>query len=444
VRVGSTSRGTAVIDIDNNDGAFTPLNGGTYSDLDVYSYALIVEATVDNGSTNTTRQVFGGVVADFALRDDGLNSTVRLEAVDLLTLAGRSKVEFLNFDPDPYVFRFNLGVQYILNGHSANDGTTIFEKVDAPLLGAAVTTYEVVGADVQTIEPFVQFKNFDGYTVGDLLNGAILPINPAVMLCGQLNFATVSGVETSQIDTHMFDGSKAPTTTYRKDFVFDPTPTGTELPFSDLDRGYNADNVVNGAQITRADPIQFGGAATQTRTHESTESVQRFGRHNVSYSKVAIRWDNTTENFEILEPGSQQTAERWSNMYDTPRFTTKSFRVSSKQVEAKAADTAITQWADYLDAKFGQWNAAKIVYTPTGGVARTDNIVVAGRSINISPENAVFTVRCLPMQDNMNVILDDAQLAKLGGTADTYDDTDYVYDELFGYDGHPVEGNRIY
>ena len=339
-----------------------------------------------------------------------------------------------------YFFRLNLGVQYILNGYvEPNTGSTIFEPVDAPLLGAAATTYAVVGADVQTIEPLVQFKGFDDYTVADLLNGALLPVNPAVMLCGRLQFTEVSGVETTYIDTHVFDGSKTPTTTYKKDFVFDPTPTGTELPFSNLDRGYNADNVVNSAQVTRADPLQFGGAATQTKTHDNTESVERFGRHNVAYSKIAIRWDDTTENFGVLEPGAQQTAERWSNMYDTPRFTTRSFRVSSKQVEAKAADTALTQWADYLDAKFGQWNTAKIVYTPTGGASRTDNIVVAGRSINISPSDAVFTVRCLPMQDNMNLNLDNTQLGKLGGTTDTYDDTDYVYDELFGYDGHPLK-----
>jgi hypothetical protein len=445
VRVGTTSRGTAVIDIDNNDGAFTPLNGGTYSDLDAYSYGLFVEALVDNGSTTTTRQVFSGVVSDFVLRDDGINSTVRLEAVDLLTLAGRSKVEFLNLDPDIYFFRENMGIARILNGYvEPNTGSTIFEPVNAPLLGAGATTYFVVSADVQTVEPFIQFKGFEDYTVADLLNGAVLPVNPAVLLCGRLEFEEMSGVETSRINTHLFDGSKAPTTDYKKDFVFDPTPTGTELPFSNLDRGYNADNVVNSAQVTRADPLQFGGAATQTKTHQSTESVERFGRHNIAYSKVAIRWDNTTLNNDVLEPGAQQTAERWSNMYDTPRFTTRSFRVSSKQVEAKAADTAINQWADYLDAKFGQWNTAKIVYTPTGGASRTDNIVVAGRSINISPSDAVFTVRCLPMQDNMNLILDDTQLGKLGGTADTYDDTNYVYDELFGYDGHPVEGNRIY
>lgn len=446
VRVGSVGRGTALIEIDNNDGAFTPLNGGTYSDLDAYSYALIIDAEIQNGiGSYTERQVFGGLVSNFVLRDDGRNSTVQIEAVDPLTMAGRSKVEFLNLDPLQYFFRANLGITYILNGYvEPVTGSTIFEPVDAPLLGAAQTTFSVFGADVQEIEPIVQFYGYDGFTVADLLNSALLPINPAVMFSQKLVLGNLGGLETWFYNTQIFDGSKVPTSTWRKDFVFDHNPTGTELPFFNIDRGYNVDDMVNGAQITRADPTQFGGAATETKTYESTESVQRFGRRNIAYSKVAIRWDDTTENLGVLEPGAQQTAERWANMYDTPRFLTKSFRASVKQVQAKADDSAWLQWANYLDSQFGLWNTAKIVYQPTGGSERTDNIVVAGRTINISPSDSTITVRCLPMQDNMNFILDDPQLGKLGGTLDTYDDTNYVYDELFGYDGHPVEGNRLY
>jgi hypothetical protein len=71
-------------------------------------------------------------------------------------------------------------------------------------------------------------------------------------------------------------------------------------------------------------------------------------------------------------------------------------------------------------------------------------VVVSSRTINITPQDATIKIELLPMVDNMNFILDDSQLGKLGGTLDVYDDTDYTYDELFGYDGHPVEGNRLY
>ena len=445
VEVGHMGSGSATIQLDNTDGAFTPLNGGTYSDLDAYSYGLIVEATAWVGRSGLTRQVFSGIVSDFSLMDDGRVSSVQISAVDPLTMAGRSKVEFLNLDPLQYAFRANLGITYLLNGYvEPVTGLTIFEPVDVPRLGAAAAVFDVVGRDVQEIEPVVEFVGYDGYTVADLLNSSVLPINPAVMHPAGTYFADFFGVEEYHIKVNVFDGSKVSRGTWRKDFVFSENPTGTELPFASIDRGFNMDDVVNSAQITRNDPLQYGGAATQTKTHESSESVQRYGRRNVQYSTVAIRWDDTTENFGKLEPGAQQTAERWANMYDTPRFTTRQITMSAKQVEALADDAAKAQWVDLLYADYGLWNTARVVYTPTGGSQRTDRVVVSSRTINISPEDAVLTIKCLPMQDNMNFILDSSDLGKLGGTLDVYDDTDYTYDELFGYDGHPVEGNRLY
>jgi hypothetical protein len=440
INVGSTSHGNAYIELDNNDGAFTPGNGGTYTDLNVYAYGLIISATVTYSGGAITKQVFAGIVSDFNLNDTGVNSTVTISAVDVLTMVGSSNVEFLNLDPLQYVFRANLGITYLLNGYvEPVTGLTIFEPVDAPRLGTDSVLFAVYGRDVQEVEPIIEFYGYDGYTVGDLLNSAVLPINPAVMYAGQMFPVSPMWY---QIAVH--DGSKVPRASDRETFVFDENPAGAELPFTRIERGYNMDNVVNSAQITRNDPLQFGGAPTETKTYESTESVQRFGRRNVQYGGVAIRWDDTTENFGVLEPGSQQTAERWANMGDTPRFTTRRIETSAKQVEALAADVAAANWANYLYVEGGLWNTAQVNYTPTGGTQQTDRVVVASRSIQITPADARVTIECLPMVDNMNFILDDSDLGKLGGTLDVYDDTDYTYDDYFGYDGHPVEGNRLY
>jgi hypothetical protein len=443
IPVGQMGGGSATIQLDNNDGAFTPLNGGTYSDLNVYSYALEIRALIND---TFYEDVFFGFVSDFTLTDDGRNSTVQISAVDPLTLAARSKVEFLNLDPLQYVFRQNLGVRYLLDGYvEPVTGSTIFEQVKAPFLGIDTIQWQVLGMDVQTVEPIIEFVGYDGYTVADLLNSSILPINPAVCFFSEVYFfpAFAGYPERIIYNVNVYDGSKVPRF-YRQDFVFSENPTGTELPFTTLDRGYNMDDVVNSSQITRNDPLQYGGAPTETKTYESAESVQRFGRRNVQYSTVAIRWDDETENFGVLEPGAQQTAERWANMYDTPRFQAKSIVLSAKQVEALADDAASLVWRRYLDSYYGLWNPAQVKYTPTGGSQRTDNVVVSSRTINITPEDAIIKIELLPMVDNMNFILDDSLLGKLGGTLDVYDDTDYTYDELFGYDGHPVEGNRLY
>lgn len=448
VEVGTAGTGEATIQLDNNDGAFTPFNGGTYSDLNAYGYALIIDCTVNDGLTNYERNVYGGVVSDFKLNDDGINSTVTISAVDGLTLAGRSEVGYVNLDTDLYFSNFmREAITLLLDGYIVG-GNVLLKEVPVPFLGAGDIDTRNLDRDVTAQQSVFEWYGYQEYTIADVLNSSFLPAAPAVMFPGSIDFETVSGKETARYRFMHHDTSLTPNNTYRKDFVFAQNPTGTELPFKNLDRGYNMDAVVNTAQITRNNPKQFAATGTppdtETRSFASADSVAQFGVRAVEYGTVAIRWDVATENFGNLEPGAQQVAERWANRYDTPRFLSKQLTITAKQVDALAATTAAQQWADYLDCETGLWNTAQVIYSPTGGSERTDNVVVASRQINITPADTVVNVFLLPMQDNMSFTLGDTMLGKLGGTLDTYDDTDYTYDELFGYDGHPAEGNRLY
>lgn len=448
VEVGAAGTGEASIQLDNNDGAFTPLNGGTYTDLDVYGYALIIDCTVSDGSSNYERNVYSGVVSDFAIEDDGVNSTVIISAVDGLTLAGRSEVGYANLDTDLYFSPdMRTAITLLLDGYVVS-GNVLLKEVPVPFLGAGDIDTQNLNRNVSAQQSVFEWYGYQDYTIADALNSSYLPAAPGVMFPGKIEFVEVSGKETARYRMMHHDTSLVPSSTYRKDFVFAQNPTGTELPFRNLERGYNMDAVVNTAQITRNNPKQFAPTGTppdtETKSFASADSVAQFGVRAVEYGTVAIRWDVETLNNDNLEPGAQQVAERWANRYDTPRFLTKQLTVSAKQVSALAATTAAEQWADYLDCETGQWNTAKVIYSPTGGSERTDNVVVASRQINITPADAVVNVFCLPMQDNMSFTLDDTMLGKLGGTLDTYDDTDYTYDELFAYNGHPVEGNRLY
>lgn len=448
VEVGQMGHGEATVEIDNNDGAFTPLNNGTYSDLDVYGYALMIDVTVSAGGSSYGRNVYSGIVSDFKINDDGRNSTVHISAVDALTIAGRSEVGYANLNVDLY-FAPDLvsAIALLLDGWQLADGTVLLEEVPLPFLGAGDIDTQNIRRENEGQDSVFEFYGYQEYTVADILNSSILPAAPAVMYPSEIKFETVDGLETTRYRMMHHDTSLVPATSFRKDFVFAQNAAGTELPFSYIDRGYNMDAVVNYAQVTRNNPNQFASTgtppATVRREHESAESVERFGVRAVEYGTVAIRWDVLTENSGNLEPGAQQVAERWANRYDTPRFLVKQLRLSAKQVESLAADAAAEQWADYLHCEGGLWNTAKVIYAPTGGAERTDNVVVASRVLDITPQDCVVTVSCLPMQDNMGFVLDDSSLGKLGGTLDTYDDTDYTYDELFGYDGHPVEGNRL-
>ena len=443
VEVGKMGHGEATIEIDNNDGAFTPFNNGTYADLNIYGYALMIDVTVSAGSSTYARNVFSGIVSEFELRDDGRNSTVVVSAVDGLTIAGRSEIGYANLNVDLYFAgSLKTAATLLLDGWVVG-GTVLLEEVPLPLLGAGDIDTEHIVRENAGADSLYEFYGYQEYTIADILNSSILPAAPAVMYPGEIKFETVSGVETTRYRMMHHATSLVPETSFRKDFVFAQNATGTELPFSYIDRGYNMDAVVNYAQITRNNPTQFGGAATVEREHESSESVNRFGIRAVEYGTVAIRWDVETLQIDELQPGAQQVAERWANRYDPPRFLVRELGISAKQVQSLAADAAAEKWADYLHCEGGLWNTAQVIYAPTGGAERTDNVVVASRVLQISPEDCNVTVYCLPMQDNMGFVLDDTKLGKLGGTLDAYDTASYTYDELFGYDGHPVEGNRL-
>lgn len=448
VEVGAAGLGEASIEIDNNDGAFTPFNGGTYSDLNIYAYALLIEVTVSDGVTNYKRNVYSGVISDFVLNDDGINSTVTLSAVDGLTIAGRSEIGYANLDTAIYFSSTMRGAITLLLDGWIIGGTELLKEVPLPYLGADDIDTQNVRRDVQASITTFEFYGYESYTVADILNSSILPAGPGVQFPGEIVFETVSGTQTTRYRNMVHDTSLVPDSSYRADFVFAENPTGTELPFKDLDRGYNMDDVINAAQITRNNPKQYAPTGTppdtETKTHESAESIQKYGVRAVEYGTVAIRWDDETLNFGIIEPGAQQVAERWANRYDTPRFLTKRLTVTARQVAELAATTAAEQWANYLHCETGIWNTGKVTYTPTGGTQRTDNVVVASRDINFTPQDTVITVHCLPLQDNVAFTLGDTTLGLLGGTLDTYDDTDYTYDEFFPYNGHPVEGNRLY
>lgn len=413
VSVGAVGVSTATIEIDNNDGAFTPFNGGTYSNVDFFAYALIIDVTVSDGVTNYQRNVYGGVINDFKLNDNGINSTIVLSAVDGITIAGRSEIGYANLDPSLYFASTMRGAITLLLDGWTSGGNVLLEEVQLPYLGGDDIDTQNVRRDLQAYVTTFEFYGYENYTVADILNSSILPAAPGVQFPGEIRFETVSGTDTTRYRNMIMDTSLVPDATYQKTFVFAENPTGTELPFKNLDRGYNMGDVVNAAQVTRNDPTQFSGAPTETKSYESTVSIQKYGVRAVEYGTLAIRWDDETVNFGVTEPGAQQVAERWANRYDTPRFLTKRLTVTAKQVDAVASSTAAEQWADYLHCETGLWNIGQVIYTPTGGTERTDDVVVASRKINITPQDAVVTVYCLPLNDNMSFVLDSSTLGVL-------------------------------
>lgn len=442
VEVGAMGTGHATVQFLNNDGAFTPGNGGTYSDLNAYSYALIIKCTFDDGVLSPyTARVYAGLVTRFELLDDGINSTIQLDADDAYTIAGQSKVKAVDLDPNVWTFYF-AGLTYLYNGYTY-DGQVLFNPVDAPLLGADDYSFFTLTRDVATNRFRMQYVDYVDYTVSDLVNSAVLPCGPAVAFPTNITFTGNKVFYYS----HVYDGPSVRFfPTFEVPIKFAENPTGDELPFKNLDRGYNVDDVVNSAEITRNNPTQYSGAPTETRSHENTESIQQYGIRNVQYGAVAQVWDVATVQNGELEPGALENAQRWANRYSVPRFLTRQLQVTQKQVEIQDLTelSAMPAWRNLLDVSTGVWKKTHVTYTPTGGTERTDHVVTTSRRIDITPNDVTVTIDFKPLVDNLSFTLDVNDLGVLGGTLDTYDDTDYTYDEFFPYNGHPVEGNRLY
>ncbi|CAB4194713.1 hypothetical protein UFOVP1271_22, partial [uncultured Caudovirales phage] len=90
-----TSKGSMIIK--NFTGAFTPGGGGTYGNIDWFNQAVLINGTTTVGGVATSFKLFHGIVDNFSLDDNGVNSYVTISFIDALTAGGRSATVNTNF-----------------------------------------------------------------------------------------------------------------------------------------------------------------------------------------------------------------------------------------------------------------------------------------------------------------------------------------------------------
>ena len=98
-------------------------------------------------------------------------------------------------------------------------------------------------------------------------------------------------------------------------------------------------------------------------------------------------------------------------------MTAAALQVSDSMVQSRNADVA--KWRGLLDVTVGWWNTGSVTYTPTGGSSRTDQVVIAGRTIDATPADTTVTLKLRPQAIYLAFILDDTErgvldLNKLG------------------------------
>lgn len=367
--VGQVGTRTATVTLDNNDGALTPGNGGTYSAWDWFERGLFIRAEVTDGTTTQNVDVFGGIVSDFTLDDDGRNSTVTITAVDAFQIIGRAS--------PTTTYTAAAGV------NTAQAFTSILaDNVDGiPKIGQTTPSWTL---NVTTSGSSDTQHRWDAGEIsgaaGDVLNGNVMP--------SSMLTAVPSGANTGRWTLNVGR------LTWSNNVLDFDESGGTAIPFRTIQRGFDTAAVSNTATLTTVDT---GYVATSTET----VSVGKYGARARTYTVTA---DGAT----YADPG----ADEWANRFAESTFDVRELVTSTSQVADQLADASFADWADALFRPC--WQPFTVTFTPTGGTPVTENVVSAGYLITATPQDTVVRFRFVPRAVFDDFILDDTRQGVLG------------------------------
>ena len=373
---------TAVITLNNFDGALTPNAGGTYSSFDWFAQAVFVKASVNGG---TEFNVYQGLLTDFELIDNGTASYVTLQAVDWLSIVGRFRKTLAGGLPDEQ----QEGVFEVLRDVVEASGVGVVPE-PLPLLNGTNSTVAISYLSTPHENDDVALPSTVGY-VSDVIYNRMLQSDLIVILpteitqAASLNtykFATLSNVLTRTVDYH--------------EFVFAEDATGAnEIPFTNLRTGFANDRLINNATFQRS------GSTEQIATDQTSQ--REYGNRSIAYTAVL----NTTDAGALA--AAELTVERFKNT----RFTARQLQVSNTTI-AESPSGLASEIELLLDIQTGFWQTAAIEYTPTGaGSQLTDNCVISGRTIQAVPGRTTITLDLLPAQDYQSFVLNSSTLGVL-------------------------------
>jgi hypothetical protein len=397
LRVGDFGTNRTVITLRNDDGAFTPGAGGTYDGVDWFSQGLFIAG--DTG--NYTYDLFHGLITSFDLNDDGVNSTVTIEADDALTVGGSSSTTF----NVTFAFGGNLvqWIEYAYNG--VGTGGSLVSGVPMPLLANTTSSVDVTGIGVMQILPDPNGAGTDDY----------IAVQPArdfvrtVLMPSALNVGWPTTIDLSSTDTkfnalssNLFPvrGSSTAIT-----FTFDESPAAGELPFNNLKRGFAIDDLINTAVIGTIPLATTGLPSSETATNAG--SIDKYGARTIQMNSVMV-------GAKLLAPSV--VATRWANVFSEAEFQVRTFNVNESLVSAQIGSSTASEekWAQLLDVASGPMQVGVMNFTASGASSQsTEAFVVMSRTISITPDDIRLRVECLPIDQTGAFVLDSSTLGVL-------------------------------
>jgi hypothetical protein len=374
-----TSKGSMLIK--NFTGKFTPGGGGTYGSVDWFNQAVLINGTTTVGGVPTSFKLFHGIVDQFALDDNGINSYVTISFIDALTAGGRSATVNTNFG--------SANASTAIEQFYENTGVSA--PAQMPTLGGTNTGYAVT-TKLLTNDFTIQCTTSN---VGNSLNSSIsliiTPVGPSMIIPTTITLTSpVFGYE-------LIDYTMTRNAANRTTFLFkDKTVSGTQLPIGDLVTGYDEDQLTN--YVTLTDPAVFS-----TVTSFNATSTTKYGQRFSSYTQAGSNGVADQTN----------TVNSWINRFGGIVFAPQELTLSSKMVQSAAADAAAPFWNKILDIESVMWQPVQLTYTPTGCAQQTKMSVIASRRISATPSDCQVTLGLLPAYQYQSFILDDTYLGIL-------------------------------
>tara|TARA_R110002124_G_scaffold81413_3_gene214607 strand:+ start:2961 stop:4196 length:1236 start_codon:yes stop_codon:yes gene_type:complete len=349
--IGQLGTRTALVTFDNNDGAMTPGNGGTYSAWDFFKRGLFVSADVSNGVATSNAKLFSGVVTDFEVNDDGRNSTVTVTAVDAFQIIGRStpKTDYAALASSPTAG----AIQAVL----ADNVTAI------PKIGQSVPSWTVSAKTTSAND--TRHK----WDTGEIIGAAGDVLNNNLLTAGMLTAlpdASDNGRWTLGVGVLNWGELK---------LTFAESGT-TDLPFATIARGFNTPELTNNANLTTVDTGYNVAKSNAT-------SADKYGARARTYTVTA---DGATY--------ADHGADSWANRFADSTFDVRQLDTSTAHVESHLADGSYLDWKNALERP--AWYLFDVTFTPTGGSSTTETLVSAGCRISATPNNAQVTFTFLP------------------------------------------------
>ena len=393
-----TSKGSMFIK--NFTGAFTPGGGGTYSNVDWFNQAVLINGTTTVSGVPTSFKLFHGIVDQFALDDNGINSYVTISFIDALTAGGRSATVGTSAMP--------LSAQSAIELFYENSNPS--GPAQMPTLGGTNTGYTVTTKLLNN--DFGVYCATDG--IGNSLNSSIsliiLPVGPAMII------PTTITLTNPDFGYELIDYTLTRNAANRTTFLFrDKTVSGTQLPIGDVVTGYGEDQLTNYVTTTS---IQGSNTITSFDLTSTTKYGQRFR----SYTQAGFTpFDSALS--------QQNTNNSWINRFGEIEFAPQELTFTSKMVENDCDDAAEPFWNKILDIESVMWQPVQLTYTPTGCGQQTKMSVIQNRRISATPSNCQVTLGLLPAFQYQSLVLNDVYLGVLAGDGLTYNQPEIVYDE---------------